>query len=272
MEIKELEKKLEDAQQRLDKAVVLKAKYETKFETAKQEIEKLGYDPETLRYGNVSDPILYHQLQDLSWKYSEAKDGIHGSTNKIKDLTRIRDNWKTKLEVQKAKENEFETIPQIVKDFVHKWRVATFDFVMNDVKNAELAYQDVKKLYDEAVNYGYYTPEYKEAYNAYSIAARQYKEDFSQLTRSLAFSKNKEAELNKILDIEEKEKVLDLIRRVTKVVGTITDASNLSIGNQSGELNGIVVGENGKAHVQTIGAGGYNIQRFHYRVLVKEIH
>ena len=81
----------------------------------------------------------------------------------------------------------------------------------------------------------------------------------------------KEDFIKKLLDEEEKGKVLDLIRRVTKVTGTIRDASGLTIGNQSGELNGIVIGDEGKAHVETIGAGGYNIQRFHYRVLVKRI-
>lgn len=77
--------------------------------------------------------------------------------------------------------------------------------------------------------------------------------------------------LDKILAQEKINKYEDLVDRVTNVVGEILDVSNLEIGKQKGELNGVVYGKNGKCYVETIGAGGYNIQCFHYRVLVKPI-
>lgn len=40
---------------------------------------------------------------------------------------------------------------------------------------------------------------------------------------------------------------------------------------QNGEIAGVIYGENGSATIQTIGAGGYNIQRFHFRTLVHEL-
>ena len=51
---------------------------------------------------------------------------------------------------------------------------------------------------------------------------------------------------------------------------TITDAAALYIGPE-GDINGIIVGTEGKAKIQTIGAGGYNIQCFHFRTLIHEI-
>ena len=65
-------------------------------------------------------------------------------------------------------------------------------------------------------------------------------------------------------------KLLDLIGRIMSTVGTITDAAALYIGPE-GDINGIIVGTEGKAKIQTIGAGGYNIQCFHFRTLIHEI-
>lgn len=77
--------------------------------------------------------------------------------------------------------------------------------------------------------------------------------------------------LKELLKKEKQAKYEDMVVRVTSITGPITDASNLSIGNQRGELNGIIIGENGKVRIETISAGGYNIQRYHYRVLIHEI-
>ena len=77
--------------------------------------------------------------------------------------------------------------------------------------------------------------------------------------------------LNKILAREKESKYFDLCNRISEVVGEITDARGLSIGNRYGELNGVVDGTKGSARIETIGAGGYNVQCFHYRVLVHRI-
>lgn len=86
--------------------------------------------------------------------------------------------------------------------------------------------------------------------------------------------------LDKVLAQEKLNKYYDLCDRISKVVGEITNASDLKIGYKNGELNGIVEGTKGKAKVETVGAGGYNTdiivnvkhgQIFHYRVLVTPI-
>lgn len=70
---------------------------------------------------------------------------------------------------------------------------------------------------------------------------------------------------------EEKEAeiwLLDLYRRVRDITGTVTDASGIRWGGKC--LDGIIKGEKGTAVVETIVAGGWNIQRLHLRTLVKE--
>jgi muconolactone delta-isomerase len=71
--------------------------------------------------------------------------------------------------------------------------------------------------------------------------------------------------------VEEANQKYDfIIERTNHIVGTITDASNLKIGAK-GDLNGFIIGDRGTAKVQTIGAGGYNIQCFHFRTLINEM-
>ena len=71
-----------------------------------------------------------------------------------------------------------------------------------------------------------------------------------------------------------KQVILDLVNRVTKVTGPITSWSGLHATAGNGGwtvLNGIVEGEEGKASVETILAGGWNIQRLHARTLVHAV-
>jgi len=75
--------------------------------------------------------------------------------------------------------------------------------------------------------------------------------------------------LNKVLDKDIENRYFKLINQVTKYCGEIINAEGLRI--TKGELNGIVIGTEGKAKIETIGAGGYNIQCFHYRTLIKEV-
>lgn len=69
------------------------------------------------------------------------------------------------------------------------------------------------------------------------------------------------------IKLEAERKYDDIINRTNAIVGMITDASRLSVG-EKGDLNGLIIGEKGTAKVTTIGAGGYNIQCFHFRTLI----
>lgn len=74
--------------------------------------------------------------------------------------------------------------------------------------------------------------------------------------------------IDEILEKDAKSRIAKLIAKVEKKAGKIVDARDLYFGSD-GTLNGIVVGEKETVRVETILAGGYNIQCLHYRVLVK---
>ena len=69
---------------------------------------------------------------------------------------------------------------------------------------------------------------------------------------------------------EKKAKYELLVNRCKSVIGAIVDAKALRVSG-NGELNGYIDGSNGRCKIETIGAGGYNIQCFHFRVLVRKI-
>ena len=67
--------------------------------------------------------------------------------------------------------------------------------------------------------------------------------------------------------------IINLYYRVRNITGEIVDWSGISaeVGTQGFPvLTGYVIGKEGRAFVETILAGGYNIQRLHIRVLVHE--
>ena len=110
------------------------------------------------------------------------------------------------------------------------------------------------------------------AYDAYS-AFREYIYALNQGMRFFLenYARNDiiwKEKLSSKLDKEVKNKRISLINRVQNKAGEILDASMLKIG-VDGSINGWITGKRQKVEVQTIYAGGYNIQCLHYRILVK---
>ena len=66
--------------------------------------------------------------------------------------------------------------------------------------------------------------------------------------------------------------ILNLINRVVERVGQIIDTKYLRLDSDNRGftiINGRIIGTKGTVRIESIGAGGYNIQRYHIRVLVK---
>lgn len=73
--------------------------------------------------------------------------------------------------------------------------------------------------------------------------------------------------LEKILTEEVARKKAEFVTRIQKKAGEIVEA-DLEIG-VDGSVNGLVQGTEKTVKVTTVFAGGYNVQKLHYRVLVK---
>jgi hypothetical protein len=76
--------------------------------------------------------------------------------------------------------------------------------------------------------------------------------------------------IKEIIEKDGEIRKMQFVARINKKVGYIKEA-DLHIGEDL-SINGTVVGDKGSANVHSIVAGGYNIQKAHYRVLVKVIN
>ena len=116
---------------------------------------------------------------------------------------------------------------------------------------------------------------YSDEYQAmkYVDRLRALEEKFGKTVMKFVDYRGNDKEIQKAIikhvDRDVEGRRYNFIKACEKHVGTITDIGHLYI-SINGEINGRVYGEKGTAVVETIGAGGYNIQRYHFRVLVKK--
>ena len=76
-----------------------------------------------------------------------------------------------------------------------------------------------------------------------------------------------EKHLHEIIEKDAEKRKADFLARISKKVGNITEC-DLRMASDC-EINGTATGDLGTAKVSSILAGGWNIQKLHYRVLVK---
>ena len=245
-------------------------------------IDKYGFDYDD-KYGKA----LYGVTGDA--------ESIYNSKEAITEMQRVLDSYEEKLEAIKAKGEEIDRIPECLKEFmndiVSRWdkhdlrikyegkpyykelRQKAWEILYGNTStgNPSVAKAKLEELYPDVDNRGY-------------IDARRKKFDYDYITHpfELKFGSIKQA--NAVWDLSDEKihainlrdgetLILDLLKRVTKITGPVTDWSSLYVtqGNGGAVINGLVYGEDGTAHVDSILAGGYNIQRLHVRTLVKPV-
>lgn len=125
--------------------------------------------------------------------------------------------------------------------------------------------EEIKKEYHNLPDYFLNKEEYRKAeYELISKWGRGYY-DFMYLT---------EEQIKKQNEKDADNLILNMINRTIELTGIITDCKGLFLDKDNNGftiINGLIIGKKGKARIESILAGGYNIQRLHIRVLVKEI-
>ena len=170
---------------------------------------------------------------------------------------------------------------EVIWNFIQKWKESAYNFYIDNAnqfiklrENHKQAWEEYKKTQEYEEQLEMFNKWHNWGSNEYRVEKefdKKYYSDIQSLTMDIVNYKTIDTEkLQKILDKEVIVRYNTLVKQVTDITGEITDASNLRMGAK-GEINGIVIGEKGKAKVETFGAGGYNVQIFHYRTRVTEV-
>lgn len=232
------------------------------------------------------------------------KSDIESAEDKLEEAKKILANWKEKLDERITSDDYLEAnAPEILKEFLENWKQHAIDYYRQkrirfieyrkELRAAERAarlealqtlpsLERSRKLYEgrepSDCDLANLWPRkdvdeflHERGLDYYQIQKKLQAKGDGIIFRMLEISNEQEREewLERTMEEEKRAKLLDLIGRIMSTVGTITDASALYIGPE-GDINGYIVGTEGEAKIQTIGAGGYNIQCFHFRTLIHE--
>ena len=247
-----------------------------------------------------------HQAEATNWEknpYYYSERDINYTVKEIEAAKKQLEAYQIQLQAEEEKNASRNVKP--ILDFLEAWKIKVYEYYLSglteyfrdkneiakktsqlyemkykpvderdyvDVKNLEEELDTLKKAFDiasrgewEAISKT--DPSYNRWYhNKRKVSDGKYE----WLKDYFIYSTLEDAAdaLAKLLKREAELKYDDIINRTNSIVGQITDATNLSIGLK-GDLNGFIVGTRGKALVNTIGAGGWNIQVYHFRTLIK---
>lgn len=207
-----------------------------------------------LRTGDYA-PIKEYRTRKYpnSW-YLEGNDyDLYATANDLYNARNTLNKYNKQLLAETAKNQTLSEMPEVLvqfkNDLIKKWD--EYDqwkknAIREDMKKErEMEYKDYKTMMWEKWGRNY---------------------------RDAAYISSEDIHKQNTKDAE--TLVLNLINRTVEITGKITDCKALRTDYDNrgySIINGLVIGENGKARIESIGAGGYNIQRYHIRVLVKEV-
>ena len=217
--------------------------------------------------------------------YDHAKFGYEIMQSKLDDLNKRLKSLYEKKQKEDLKNN---TTPQItiIEEFLENWKKSAREYYLQQVEALEKFEAEYTNNLDEVMKdleskYGKTAvlkmsaevkEELKDRKVDYTSRNMYIKTHFNSITVELSqLGSEMNDKLESLLSSEVNKKRADFYARCYKVVGDITDASSLHVG-KNGSINGTIVGKLGKAVVETIMAGGYNVQVLHYRVLVTPVN
>lgn len=283
MEIKELQSRIEKKQLQIVKIEKRLNKWQNALVSDETFAKEYEWNSRNDKWWNMKTgdyDLSFEEYKETKWdEYEEdCNVEIRRATRDLEEAKTTLKKYEDALLIEINKENAPKI--QIIVDFLDNWKEQVSAYIHDNTKIVDKYYQVYSERCDFHNNrYLYLKSMSEEEYKQKDIELREkamsYKEKIHPITTQVYKGYGDEMyvdedKLNTILSKEAENKYWNLIEQVTRITGEIENISNLRLG-LDGNLNGVVIGKSGNASVQTIGAGGYNIQCYHYRVLVHKV-
>lgn len=210
-------------------------------------------------------------------KLQELADSIRDACKAVEEKKALIAKYEAQLAKEEARLDAINSYPQVFLDFmdevVEMWdawdamRKASVIEARQDVGRIEVEMDKVRLGNPLARSRD--IPEWVELEEARKEIRSRYSESEWY---DLPYKNEEQIHASNVKDAQ--ILVQNLFVRVSDIVGDVEDASDLHIarGNEGhAVINGLVKGQGKVAKVQSVGAGGWNIQRFHIRTLVNEV-
>ena len=236
----ELQQRIAKAEERKVKKLGTIYKKEQLIEKKKTAVIRAGF-----QLTSEDKQRAYEYDHEIGWTMSQIEflqDDIERLKKELPEIDALIEKYKGMLE-QNLKEDElFSTFPEVFKQLEKELFERWFKW---DVERKEFLTKELHEL-------------------GYKVFINRYKHSNYNLVKYTTVE-----QLRADNEKQAHAFLIDLYRRVNAITGEVTDYSDVRLYGPA--LNGIIIGKAGKAKIETIIAGGYNIQREHYRVLVHSI-
>lgn len=221
---------------------------------------------------------LFYRLCDYSWKMTEIIEGIHNKEEQIKEIEESIEKLNATATSYSSNDElinkVFDKVPEL-QEFLNACgeKIYAFDMEANEkLKKAWKKYYEIDSKYCDMRNNGKLEngTYYKDSGMAWSDFAQYAKKFYKEQVLPLKPKKSPLSEemIRKNVENWKRSEALLMADRLKTEFGDIVSA-DLHLGDD-GNVNGIIKGTEKSAKLETIWAGGYNIQKLHTRLLFHE--
>lgn len=269
MNLETIEQRIENAQAKLNAKIDLLNRLEQRDKKNGQKViaRKARFEKE---FG-----VPFDDIYSYLWKYEKEHGEPHPLSSDFSDFCLLDwSSYQNNLKREDTLRNE--TIPELQSKLDSLYE--TERQIKAQISRREFRIAEIPaclKEYKDSIEKEYYDF-YREALDVFEEEDGEHDRDFyirHPMFPTFIIGLDDEG-IRKLAKEDADNLVLDLIDRTETKVGNITDLKDfhLTDGNNGTVINGVVIGDKGKAEVKSIFAGGYNIQRLHARTLVTPIH